>query len=261
MFITNKRIILPKFIEFDFVKVEVVTKFKLLGILIDNKLNFNAYVGQQCLAINKKLYAINRLFYLPYKVKLQFFKSFILPYFDYEISLCIYYHKAAIRKLCKMYYLCLKKLFNFSFIKYENSFGYVKSHDEINIDLKPHNLFSFHHRLTLRIILFLYKIINSANAPRQLKLWLTPNQSKTNYNFRKNNIFGIERSFTVYGDSTFKNMFCKYLNNLDHTKFNDSFIKFKNDRLLNNIIYADLKTFLKLFIKFDFDINFYFLFK
>ncbi len=158
-----------------------------------------------------------------------------------------------------MYYLCLKKLFNFSFIKYENSFGYVKSHDEINIDLKPHNLFSFHHRLTLRIILFLYKIINSANAPRQLKLWLTPNQSKTNYNFRKYNIFGIERCFTVYGDSTFKNMFCKYLNNLDHTKFNDSFIKFKNDRLLN--IYADLKTFLKLFIKFDFDINFYFLFK
>jgi hypothetical protein len=70
MFITNKRINLPKFIEFDFVKFEVVTKFKLLGILIDNKLNFNAYIGQQCLEINKKLYAINRLFYLLYKVKL-----------------------------------------------------------------------------------------------------------------------------------------------------------------------------------------------
>jgi hypothetical protein len=40
-----------------------------------------------------------------------------------------------------MFYFCLNKLFNFSFIKYENSFGYVKSHDEINIDIKPHNLF------------------------------------------------------------------------------------------------------------------------
>jgi hypothetical protein len=26
--------------------------------------------------------------------------------------------------------------------------GYVNSYDEINKDLKPHNLFSFHHRLT-----------------------------------------------------------------------------------------------------------------
>ncbi len=95
-------------------KVEVVSKFKLLGVLIDYKLNFKEYT-QQCLVINRKLYSINRFFYLPYEVKLQFFKSFILPYFDYGLSLSIYYHKIAIRKLCKMYYICLKKLFNSSF--------------------------------------------------------------------------------------------------------------------------------------------------
>ena len=46
MFITNKRINTPSFIKFDGVKVEVVSQFKLLGVLIDNKLNFNAYVAQ-----------------------------------------------------------------------------------------------------------------------------------------------------------------------------------------------------------------------
>ena len=121
MFVTKKRIKLPSFIEFDSIKVEVVDKFKLLGVLLDNKLNFNAYVAQQCLSINKKLYSIKRLFYLPFNVKLQFFKSFILPYFDYGISLLIYYHKTAIRKITKLYYLCLKKLFNFSFKIYEDS--------------------------------------------------------------------------------------------------------------------------------------------
>ena len=40
MFCTNKRIKLPKEIIVDGVKVQVVESFKLLGVTIDNKLNF-----------------------------------------------------------------------------------------------------------------------------------------------------------------------------------------------------------------------------
>ena len=96
--------------------LDIVSQFKLLGVILDNKLNFNLYVAQQCLIINRKLFSIKRLFYLPQATKLQFFKAFLLPYFDYGLSLSIYYHNSAIRKLCKSYYLCLKNLFRFSFL-------------------------------------------------------------------------------------------------------------------------------------------------
>jgi hypothetical protein len=50
-------------------------------------LGMGVFGGLPNSAINRKLYSINRLFYLPFNVKLQFFKSFLLPYFDYGISL------------------------------------------------------------------------------------------------------------------------------------------------------------------------------
>ena len=85
MIISNKRFIKPIYIEIDDIKIEVVSHFKLLGVLIDDKLNFQAYVAQQCLIINWKLFSINRIFYLS-------FKSFILSIFDFAITLCIYYN-------------------------------------------------------------------------------------------------------------------------------------------------------------------------
>jgi hypothetical protein len=75
MLITNKRVNLS---EFDVTKIQVVSKFKLLGVIIDNKLNFKEHVSQQCASINKRLFSIKRLFYMSFDVNLQFFKSFIM---------------------------------------------------------------------------------------------------------------------------------------------------------------------------------------
>jgi hypothetical protein len=90
MIITNKRVSMPKLIDFNDISIEVVDHFKLLGVTIDNKLQFNKFVSLQCSQINKKMYFIKKLFYLPFEVKIQFFKTFLLPYFDYSISLLIY---------------------------------------------------------------------------------------------------------------------------------------------------------------------------
>ena len=262
MFITNKRIAPPDFVDFDNNRIMVVSKFKLLGVTIDDKLNFHSHVANTCLSINRKLYSINRLFYLPFNVKLQFFKSFILPYFDYGLSLSIYFHKDAIRRLCKSYYICLKKLFNFSFIDTTQRFGVIKSHDAINLALKEHNLFSFHHRLVYRLLLFIHKIIFQEGAPKLLKSWLTLNKCHVNINLRSNNTktFNTFRTFTKFGDLHFTLFFSKFLNKLNFDSFDSSFQKFKNDRLINGKINGDLSTLLKYFPKFDCDLNFYFLF-
>ena len=78
MFITNKRLLTPAFIDYDGIRLHAVAQFKLLGVIIDNKLDFQAFAAQTCLTINRKLYSISRLFYLPFQVKLQFFKTIFI---------------------------------------------------------------------------------------------------------------------------------------------------------------------------------------
>ena len=56
--------VLPSLIMIDGNDVKVVSSFRLLGVVLDNKLNFNAHVSATCSLINRKLFSIKRLFYL-----------------------------------------------------------------------------------------------------------------------------------------------------------------------------------------------------
>ena len=94
----------PKEIHVDGVSIQVVDKFRLLGVELDCNLSFEDFVSKQCLQINRKLYAIKGLFYLSCSVKVQFFKTFCLPYFDYCLTLSIYYGKTILSKLYRCYY-------------------------------------------------------------------------------------------------------------------------------------------------------------
>jgi hypothetical protein len=67
--------------------INVVDKFRLLGVLVNNKLKFDTYIAQQCLAINRRLFNIKKYILLATRSSMTFFKAFILPSFDYCISL------------------------------------------------------------------------------------------------------------------------------------------------------------------------------
>ncbi len=73
MYITNKRVVIPKSFLINNQTINVVDKFRLLGVLVENKLKFDAYVAQQCLAINRRLFNIKKLFFLPQEVKMTFY--------------------------------------------------------------------------------------------------------------------------------------------------------------------------------------------
>jgi hypothetical protein len=203
MFITNKRINkeLPTKIQVDNISVDVVTDFKLLGITIDNKLNFEKYTTQLRAIINRKLYSIKRIFYLNRAVKLQFFKTFILPYFDYCLSLFIYFPKASIQRINNAYYICLDKLFKFKMEQHDalnDGFCDIKEDiNESNVDLNPdvessdiinrkkiinkeqiiefnalltgYNLDTFQFRIFKKLMNFSYNIIHREFSPPILK--------------------------------------------------------------------------------------------
>ena len=88
-------------------EVEIVTEFKLLGVLIDQSLSFDSHINLLKLNVNRKLFSIKKIFFLSKSVKIHFFKTFILPHFDYCATLCIFMCKTLISKIEKLFNNCL----------------------------------------------------------------------------------------------------------------------------------------------------------
>jgi hypothetical protein len=194
------------------VSVSVVKEFKLLGVTLDNKLNFNKHIAIMCRQINSKLFSIKRLFELCTSVKMQFFKTFVLPYFDYCISLLVYFPRIMIQKLSKCFYLCLYKLFNYKFDSCPN---------DINLFLTNYGLFAFEHRVLFRLMTFTNKLGTGDSAPVILKSYLLKNSdrqslavvdNRTDYDLRNRSELDATASRTKFGDMTFCHIFPKFIN-------------------------------------------------
>ena len=158
------------------------------------------------------------------------------------LSLCIYYTKATIQRLCKSYYLCLFKLFRFNFAN--------MTHEAINTYLKCYKLFSFQHRFTYRISLFLNKIMSTPNSPSQLRVRVLPTaQVNEHHNTRSNYtiVCPLDRAYTKYGDLTFKNVMGKLLNHVNYEDFMQPFNVFKQHLIYGNSLLVHLSKLLILF--------------
>ena len=200
--------------------------------------------------IFRKLYSIRRLFYLSFQVKLQFFKTFILPYFDYCLSLAMYFNKHLIQKLSNLYSLCLYKLLKIKLINLTNA--------QVNAKLKSLNLMSFTSRVFYMCSIFSFKILKDSNSPFHLKNCLKLKDKNNAYNLRSNKFeqFQILKSKSKYGDLIFGNLFGNFLN----TCF--PFILTYNLKQLNTFIFSNFNELVDKFCsKFQkFLVNYDFLF-
>ena len=214
MFVTNKRVkkLIPAEILVDGSLIKVVDSFKLLGVTIDDKLNFNKYSRDLRLIVNKKLYSIQKLFYLCTAVKLQFFKSFIMPYFDYCLSLYIYFPKTTIQRINNCFNLCLFKLF-----KIKMNTNVI----DFNNDLNKYGLSSFQHRIVNKVFTFAYNIINNPKAPTGLKQTFVNSKVRR---LRKNNL-ELRAVKTHYGEKTFSYFFVNLYNSFSQVDFHNEFKK------------------------------------
>lgn len=244
MFITNSNVSFPSSINLLYnstsFNISVVTHFKLLGITLDNKLNFVKHVTNTIKLINCKLFSIKKLFYLSTKVKIQFFKTFLLPYFDYCASLSIYFCSSTIQLLHNSYYFCLYKLFNFKFINRDVT--------EINEFLFNFNLITFEYRIFTRLSFFIHKIINYPDSPSELKNLLI--KRNISYNLREMRPYYAHQIYNHLGEYSFNFFFSNFINivfNEDISSYN--FIIFKH-LLFENLNFY-FKKFYSSFTKFN----------
>jgi hypothetical protein len=111
MFVTSKRIKAPKEIEITAgISVKVVEQFKLLGVTIDNKINFETYALMIKKSVNRKLYSILNVYFIYVNLlNYNFSKSFIMPHFDYCSAIYCYFSKATLQKTYNSYNIKISK--------------------------------------------------------------------------------------------------------------------------------------------------------
>ena len=87
----------------DGTSIELSTTCKLLGVLIDERLNFNNHVASLCKKISKQIAIIFRFRkLLSFQTKLTLYKAYILPHFTYCSTVWMHCGKTTLAKLEKL---------------------------------------------------------------------------------------------------------------------------------------------------------------
>lgn len=243
MFVTNKRIELPEILKIAGIEIEIVESFKLLGVLVDRNLNFQLFARSLRTSIYKRLFSIKRMFFLSLEVKIQFFKSFLMPYFDYCSTLQLYFSKKAIQIIANCYNHCLFKLFKINYF-IESAADYNK----LNNILESFGVFAYQHRVITRILVFSFKIIHNSNSPFYLRTRIKFNNENPDL---KDNMRGINdlEGYVMGEENTFYYFFSQIINKFCINDLKLTLAIFKI-RVENNINLIFLE-FIKVFEKFD----------
>jgi hypothetical protein len=106
-----------------------------------------------------------------------FFKSFIMPNFDYCSTIFCYFPKATLQKIYNTYNYTIIKLLNLKTTVDANNF---------NVLLENYGLNNFQHRLFIRMATFLHNVVNIEQAPKLFKdqIRMNVNINKGGYNLR-----------------------------------------------------------------------------
>jgi hypothetical protein len=205
-------------------------------------------------SINIRLHSIQQLYFLSLSVKIQFLKTFILPFFDYCASLCIYFPKLVIQKLANTYNNCIFSLIATKQIKnfiIEDSSDFNKW----NTLLENYGLNAFQHRLIIRISTYIHKILNIENSPKNLKNTFTTNEElNKHYDLRNLQDLTIPSIgiFNDHGKETFEYFFSQFINKTlkDLTDYNPRFFKTVIEKNINSLFLKQIENFDKFDLRF-----------
>ena len=168
--------------------VEGSKSVKLLGVKIDNKVNFNEHVTNICNKVSLKLHALARIsnFMSPAKLRL-ILKAFIESQFQYCPLIWMFHSRTLNNRINRLHKRALKLVYK-----------------EPNLTFKQllikDNSFSIHHRNLQKLAIEMYKVHNGLSP--ELMKYIFPETSNP-YNLRNKNPFAGANVRTVrYGTET-----------------------------------------------------------
>ena len=203
-------------LDFNGSKIEFVKEAKLLGVILDHKLNFNRHTDNVTKKVKSKTHLLTRSIRLfPDNFKSILFKLFIYPHFEYCSSLFFLTSKLNLIKLNKSFSKSIERFFNFSLdytLPIQNQASF----------LSKFSLFPLNIRLFIHLSKLIYKIIKF-----KICTFLIPNFNNiAHLNLRSNS--RISKSNSHFGKYSFSNISIKLLNNFINKNIDSSLNTFAN---------------------------------
>lgn len=212
---------------------------KILGVIVDEFLDFDLHTNFIISKVNSKLYILTRSLYLfPSFFKATLFKLFIYSHFEYCSTL--FFINKNFKKLNKTY---TKAIFRFFKIKLD-----ISNLEHQYSQLKHLNILPLCLRLFNHFCLFIHNILSSQKES-QLSLHINKHKIKNNMSLRKK--FRHLQYISNYAKNSFVNISIKLLNNFIYNNLHLSKPEFKQYLENNNyLLYKDNSQFLNLDIGF-----------
>ena len=169
-------------------KITGENQVKLLGITVDNKLNFNEHVNQLCKKAGQKLHALARIAkYLDTKKLKILMKTFIESQFNYCPLVWMFHSRTLNNKINNLHERALR-------IVHKND--NLTFQELLNID----NSFTIHHRNLQKLATEMYKIKNNISSSLMIELFPL---NKNTYDLRNKRCWETSNVRTVsYGTET-----------------------------------------------------------
>ena len=157
---------------------------KLLGVNIDNKLDFNYHVSTIYKKASLKLHALARVSHFISKEKLRILlKAFVESQFGYCPLIWMFHNRTLNNKINKLHERALRLVYNNS----------TSSFDDL---LSMDNSFSIHHRNLQKLAIEMYKVKHSLSPPFMKCIFPTSNIINTALRTRSD--FKLDNIRTVY---------------------------------------------------------------
>jgi hypothetical protein len=157
----NKTLIKSLKINCDNVDIEFITETKVLGVIIDNELKYEAQIKNICKKVNSKTFLLRKCHYLfTESFKPILFKIFIQPHFDYCSTLLLHSSKRNIKRdrLNTCFIKSAKRL-----LKCKKLNVNLTLEEQLNI-LAKFNIFPLFYRQFYMYCTFLFNIMKNKNT-------------------------------------------------------------------------------------------------
>ena len=168
--------------------IECSQSVKLLGVQIDNKLNFNEHISKICKNVSKKLHALARISPFMSTKKLRILmKAFIESQFGYCPLIWMFHSRNINNRINHLHERALR-------IAYKD---FNSSFQEL---LEKDNSVTIHHRNLQKLATEMYKVKNGISPKMMQSVF---NEAPITYNLRNNRIWSTHNIRTVnYGTET-----------------------------------------------------------